>query len=622
MCGLHGWVGKDPKKFDRNKLNILGILNETRGRDSCGIAIDGELFKGHVNNKHQVWRDFTANVVWPDPEESSVVIAHTRAATQGAYTESNAHPFKFELKDGNYFIGAHNGVIRNKTQLAELYDIDDAHKKIDSHVLLEILANYRDKVTYKEDSNKNDQVFVQYIGAAALMMYNSNDPDTLWVFRGESHDPGRSGYNSELIEERPLWFYQESEESMYICSLEDSLRVICDDPNKSHETIKPFRTNVLYKIKAGQIAERFEIDRTKVMPKKAERVTSHTRREHTQHSCSTGDQRSIFDSTDKKPLEVQRNLNNNLTKRHLPSVDNSNDYKKNNIYYEKVVFNKISLDIYFENLFYKRNGHTVHGLFIFIEELGLTKICDSYDELYKTMKDYSIFHDEIDERVHFGDITDKCRVYPIYKGVMLKNVAAWEDIIKKEAEGKKISTSDLSTISMYPIINMNKWLASRGKMQGRSEKIKVYANNQYIRHENAIFSGEIKAIGSYRTYRVNFGDLEGTTTNIKFHTPLMAESISIFKDGDYDTGSDEAVVSFEDDINDSLENYDPSNVARIIDLKESYVGMMEYADDVLDTLQDSKMVETFKEFNDDNVNKFKPILKTIEEIEGSMLKKV
>ena len=41
MCGLFGLVGKHSRSFDYSTFCTLGIANDSRGGDSCGIFIDG-----------------------------------------------------------------------------------------------------------------------------------------------------------------------------------------------------------------------------------------------------------------------------------------------------------------------------------------------------------------------------------------------------------------------------------------------------------------------------------------------------------------------------------------------------------------------------------------------------
>ena len=50
-CGIYGFSGKSnisksDLRMALQKFKILGLYNETRGRDSCGVYVNGEIFKG------------------------------------------------------------------------------------------------------------------------------------------------------------------------------------------------------------------------------------------------------------------------------------------------------------------------------------------------------------------------------------------------------------------------------------------------------------------------------------------------------------------------------------------------------------------------------------------------
>ena len=42
MCGIAGIINKTPRNFDYSTFCTLGISNDTRGGDSCGIFIYGK----------------------------------------------------------------------------------------------------------------------------------------------------------------------------------------------------------------------------------------------------------------------------------------------------------------------------------------------------------------------------------------------------------------------------------------------------------------------------------------------------------------------------------------------------------------------------------------------------
>jgi glucosamine--fructose-6-phosphate aminotransferase (isomerizing) len=111
MCGIVGIAGKSPAA--ERLVDSLKRL-EYRGYDSAGVAtlVDGKLERRRAPGK---LRELEA-VLEKTPLPGVVGIAHTRWATHGAPTETNAHPHIA----GRVAI-VHNGIIENFAELkAEL----------------------------------------------------------------------------------------------------------------------------------------------------------------------------------------------------------------------------------------------------------------------------------------------------------------------------------------------------------------------------------------------------------------------------------------------------------------------------------------------------------------------
>src|SRR6266850_4879165 len=109
MCGIVGYVGSR----DAAPILIDGLTRlEYRGYDSAGIAA--------LNGKGIVTRKLAGRVgglralLEAQPLSGSCGIAHTRWATHGAPTETNAHPHR----DCHGKIAVvHNGIIENSEDL-------------------------------------------------------------------------------------------------------------------------------------------------------------------------------------------------------------------------------------------------------------------------------------------------------------------------------------------------------------------------------------------------------------------------------------------------------------------------------------------------------------------------
>lgn len=117
MCGIVGYVGAD-----RSLEVLLGGLKrlEYRGYDSAGIAVigaDGRMGTRKRAGKLQVLVDDLADDPIPN---GTTGIGHTRWATHGGPTDSNAHPHLGA--DGKLAL-IHNGIIENFAALKrELLD--------------------------------------------------------------------------------------------------------------------------------------------------------------------------------------------------------------------------------------------------------------------------------------------------------------------------------------------------------------------------------------------------------------------------------------------------------------------------------------------------------------------
>lgn len=193
MCGIAGIVNKTKRPFDFSTFCILGIENDSRGGDSCGVFIDGKYEYG-VNNDKLFGDFFQENELIYGTTSATIALLHCRKASVGKVSKETAQPVI--IKDGLgtiKFVLMHNGTIHNYKELAEKYipniDITDM---TDSQVMAHIFyyAGY--------------DALSEYNGGAVFCIvdYRGYTPRTFF-WKGSSR---KTEYDKEAVEERPLWF--------------------------------------------------------------------------------------------------------------------------------------------------------------------------------------------------------------------------------------------------------------------------------------------------------------------------------------------------------------------------------------------------------------------------------
>ncbi|MFH1336899.1 MAG: glutamine--fructose-6-phosphate transaminase (isomerizing) [Candidatus Zixiibacteriota bacterium] len=138
MCGIIGYVGREKAV----PLLMEGLKRlEYRGYDSAGIALleeEGLIFEkcaGKISGLEALLQN--------KKFESTTGIAHTRWATHGEPTDSNAHP---HLDCQGNIAVVHNGIIENYRSLRELL-LRKGHKftsDTDTEILAHLIEEYYD----------------------------------------------------------------------------------------------------------------------------------------------------------------------------------------------------------------------------------------------------------------------------------------------------------------------------------------------------------------------------------------------------------------------------------------------------------------------------------------------
>lgn len=155
MCGLAGVAGIVDFKSDKMFSTLL-FLNQLRGTDSTGVAAVRTSGVSTVYKTILHAQDFMDTRGYDAILKGSnrILMGHCRAATKGAVTKANAHPFEFE-----HIIGAHNGTLNSQFGLKDYLDF-----KVDS-----------ENIYHHMNTEGAEDTWSKLNGAAALTWINKDD---------------------------------------------------------------------------------------------------------------------------------------------------------------------------------------------------------------------------------------------------------------------------------------------------------------------------------------------------------------------------------------------------------------------------------------------------------------
>jgi predicted glutamine amidotransferase len=246
MCGISGYISTKQTLLKRTIIKTLGILNDDRGGDSCGIFIDGNIEYGVDKNK--LFLSFIDDSkLLSSTKKASIVLTHCRKRSVGEVSEQTAQPVVIKNNAGEIdFCLMHNGTIHNASELWEKHNKTEKLPThfTDSQIIAHVFYNYG------YDDLKD------YNGAAVFVIvdYRSdkNNP-TILFFKGAS----LTAYNSSTAtEERPLYFCYDNDAFVF-SSLHNSLKCVSDSE------ILSLLPNKLCKLLDGELVVIQEYDRSK-----------------------------------------------------------------------------------------------------------------------------------------------------------------------------------------------------------------------------------------------------------------------------------------------------------------------------------------------------------------------
>lgn len=177
MCGIIGYIGNSEKK--QILLDGLSEL-EYRGYDSAGIATLCEdnlsIFKsaGKLKNLVEKCADFQSSGF-------GVAIGHTRWATHGKVSDTNAHP-----QSAEFSAVVHNGIIENYSEIRA--ELEQKGHKFSSQTDTEVIVHLFEENLKSADSTLNafKATIARLIGSYALLLITKHEKDKIFYAKNGS----------------------------------------------------------------------------------------------------------------------------------------------------------------------------------------------------------------------------------------------------------------------------------------------------------------------------------------------------------------------------------------------------------------------------------------------------
>ncbi|MDE7434642.1 MAG: glutamine--fructose-6-phosphate transaminase (isomerizing) [Lachnospiraceae bacterium] len=195
MCGIVGYIGK--KQAAPILLDGLAKL-EYRGYDSAGMAVyNGEKIQmAKATGRLKVLSEMTYE---GETLPGTVGIGHTRWATHGAPTDSNAHP---HFNETETIAVVHNGIIENYMKLKK--KLEDKGYQFSSETDTEVVAHLLDYYYKGDPLEAITKIMHRVEGSYALGIIFAEHPDVIYAVRKDSPlIVGRSGEGSLIASDVP-----------------------------------------------------------------------------------------------------------------------------------------------------------------------------------------------------------------------------------------------------------------------------------------------------------------------------------------------------------------------------------------------------------------------------------
>lgn len=211
MCGIVGYIGNKQIGLDVVLAGLRAL--EYRGYDSAGAAyIDAHA---KIVYEKQIGRvDSLATELGDPTPKTATAIGHTRWATHGSPSTTNAHPH-FNA-DGSIMV-VHNGIIENYAELKEKLQTQGYVfvSETDTEVIPHLLDYYsKSSDTFEEAFS---QTLSQLQGAYGLLVMSASEPDRLFTAKlGSPLVLGIIGKSGAIVASDPVAIQAHTKEVVFL----------------------------------------------------------------------------------------------------------------------------------------------------------------------------------------------------------------------------------------------------------------------------------------------------------------------------------------------------------------------------------------------------------------------
>lgn len=178
MCGIVGVVGNP----NTTEILLSGLKKlEYRGYDSAGIYVNNQ--EGHDALIKRTGKIVNLQNAITNADQGLSGIGHTRWATHGEPSQSNAHP---HFSQDRRFYLVHNGVITNFAELKQEYLRDVPFQSdTDTEVVVQLIAYFAS--TEHLNAQQALQKTLQLLeGSYAFALMDRQEPDKLFIAKNKS----------------------------------------------------------------------------------------------------------------------------------------------------------------------------------------------------------------------------------------------------------------------------------------------------------------------------------------------------------------------------------------------------------------------------------------------------